>query len=344
MGLDSNAERLRKFRFLPQIIAAIIPRPHPLQNEYLRMITQQDSHQCPLCGSDDVTLVKCVRSGQLVDEWSRGLSIDISSQLGGHKEIKLYECRESKLRFFKPNNIAGDGAFYDQLSTSNGYYMSWKWEHEIAFQSLQPNESVLEIGCGKGTFVERVKSKLGSHSEGIELNEAAAHQCREKGIPVSVMDIREVASLRAGEFDVVCAFQVLEHIPDPHDFLGAAIQLVRPGGRLLLCVPNNDSFLRHQWNLLDMPPHHMTQWTAESFKSLEHVFPVKLIAAHTEPLASYHVKGFVSTYAKHYGRRSMIHKLAWNGLTRLALRGVLRTGIRRLLCGQSLYAELKRTA
>jgi len=308
------------------------------------MITQQKTYLCPLCGSDDVTLVKSVRSRQLVDEWSRGFSIDIASQLSGHEEINLYECSESKLRFFKPDNIAGDGAFYDQLSHSNGYYMSWKWEHEVAFRSLQANESVLEIGCGKGTFVQRVKSDLGLSAEGIELNEAAADQCRNKGIPVTVMDIREVASLRAGEFDVVCAFQVLEHIPDPHDFLEAAIQLVRPGGRLLLCVPNNESFLRHQWNLLDMPPHHMTQWTAESFKSLERIFPVKLNATQTEPLASYHVKGFVSTYAKHYGKRSKVHKLAWNGLTRLAIRGALKTGIHRFLRGQSLYAELQRAA
>ena len=52
-----------------------------------------------------------------------------------------------------------------------------------------------------------------------------------------------------------------------------------------------------------------------------------------------HVKGFVSTYAKHYGKRSKVHKLAWNGLTRLALRGALKTGTHRFLRGQSLYAS-----
>jgi hypothetical protein len=51
---------------------------------------------------------------------------------------------------------------------------------------------------------------------------------------------------------------------------------------------------------------------------------------------------FVSTYAKQYRARSLAHRLAWNRMTMLVLRGVLRAGLRRWVRGQSLCAELQR--
>lgn len=270
----------------------------------------------------------------------QSFGIDIRDQLHGHRSIDLYECGQCGLRFFSPPEVAGDGRLYSELERLPGYYMPRKWEHDVAMQRLRRGERVLEIGCAEGSFVQRLRAELDCDAEGIELNESSAATARSNGIPVEIADVQRLAVENPASYDVVCGFQVLEHVPDPLPFLRAAIALLRPGGRLLMCVPNHDSFLRHQWNLLDMPPHHMTQWTARTFRSMQQCLAVQLTWTANEPLAAYHVKGFVTTYARHFGRQSSFQKLVWNGATRLLLRGILNAGLRHFVRGQSLFIEL----
>ena len=61
----------------------------------------------PLTNSQDVTLLKSINSDSLILEWKNGFNIDISKDLKQHKSINLYQCNESKLRFFLPLDVAG---------------------------------------------------------------------------------------------------------------------------------------------------------------------------------------------------------------------------------------------
>lgn len=280
---------------------------------------------------------------RLVDDWSSGFRIDVTSQFHGHSELSVGKCNDCGLKYFAPLNTAGNGELYEQLEQLHSwYYMPWKWEHDVAIQRLKPGQRILEIGSAEGAFLNRLRNDFHLDAEGVELNKYAAAKARLSGIPVHVADVLDVARERPESYDVVCSFQVLEHVPNPGQFVEAAARLLRPGGLLLLGVPNQESFLGRQWNVLDMPPHHMSQWTPHVFKSLERVFPLQLTAVECEPLASYHVKGYVTTYAKYYGRRSTWQRILWNKLTRRAIRTVLQAGVRRWVRGQSLFAELRR--
>lgn len=305
---------------------------------------RRESDRCPLCDRSESSIVQTISAERLITEWSRGFAIDIRESLRGHAAIQLHECRVCTLRYFSPSHLAGKGELYEQLERLPAYYLPWKWEHEVAVQRLRSGDRVLEIGSGEGSFVRRLRVEMGLDARGIELNESSAATARKQGIPVEVVSVLDLAAASPASYDVVCAFQVLEHVPNPREFLSAAVTLLRPGGRLLMCVPNHDSFLRFQWNLLDMPPHHMTQWTAGTFEALQRILPLRLVGTENEPLAKYHVKGFVSTYARHFGRRSRWNRLAWNPVTRLAVRGVLQAGARRWMRGQSLFAELRQEA
>ena len=298
------------------------------------------SGRCPLCSESESFVAETIPAARLIAEWQRGFDIDIRESLRHYSEILLHECRACTLRYFSPSDIAGNGRLYEQLERVPGYYMPWKWEHDAAARRLCSGDHVLEIGCGEGSFVQRLRDEMGLDAHGIELNESSVATARKMGIPVAVGNVLDMAADSPASYDVVCAFQVLEHVPNPREFLRAAITLLRPGGRLLMCVPNHDSFLRYQWNLLNMPPHHMTQWSASTFRALQRIFPVRLMKTEHEPLASYHVKGFVTTYARHYGRHSFLNRLVWNPVTRFAVRGVMQAGVRRWMRGQSLFAEL----
>ena len=101
--------------------------------------------------------------------------------------------------------------------------------------------------------------------------------------------IQEHAAYNKEKYDVVNSFQVMEHIAEIGDAIKASVEVLKKGGKLIISVPNNDSFLnKDENNLLNMPPHHMGLWGKESLKNMEKVFNVKLIKIYIEPLQSYH--------------------------------------------------------
>jgi SAM-dependent methyltransferase len=186
------------------------------------------------------------------------------------------------------------------------------------------------------------KELKGARIQGTELNENAISQAREKDLPVVQMDLDELG--RGGEtFDAVCAFQVLEHVHRPRELLGAMTKVLEPGGMLILSVPNRDSFLRHQYNLLDMPPHHMTRWNGEALAYLSRIFPLRLLSLRYEHLAPYHISGYVAAYGEYFGAKVQFlrRRLSEERLGRLA-DFIQRRGLNRFLRGQSLYGVFQR--
>jgi hypothetical protein len=112
---------------------------------------------------------------------------------------------------------------------------------------------------------------------------------------------------------------------------------------LILSVPNRDSFLRHQYNLLDMPPHHMTRWNNKALAYLPRLFPLKLLSLRFEPLAPYHIPGYVDTYGEFWRAKLPFFRrfLSERRLRRIA--DLLRPkGLNRFLRGQSLYGVFQR--
>jgi SAM-dependent methyltransferase len=99
-----------------------------------------------------------------------------------------------------------------------------------------PVSSLVEAGSAAGFFVEAARA-AGIDAQGVEVCESAARFARDHlGVPVRHGDFESIDF--SEPFDAVCAFHVLEHVEDPHEFLEAALAAVRPGGRLAIEVPN----------------------------------------------------------------------------------------------------------
>ena len=121
----------------------------------------------PLIGSQDIVLLKTFEASQLINDWNHSFNIDITSELRGYKEIHLYQCRQTKLRFFFPSDIAGSDRLYEQLQRFDWFYMPNKWEHKVALKNFSRCENVLEVGCAFGSFVESAL-KAGVNIQGNE--------------------------------------------------------------------------------------------------------------------------------------------------------------------------------
>jgi 2-polyprenyl-3-methyl-5-hydroxy-6-metoxy-1,4-benzoquinol methylase len=296
----------------------------------------------PLNGTKNIKIVNRYRTKDIIDGWQKSFNVDIKEEMLGIEEIILYECNQTKLRFFHPPDAAGSRAIYEQLQNFDWYYMSDKWEFDVALNILSRSTSILEIGSAFGTFVKKV-SDAGLNIKGIEINESAVEIAKEQGLPVERVDIHLYADEYPESFDAMCSFQVLEHIPNPKSFIESSIKILKKNGILIFSVPNSESFLKYQYNLLDMPPHHMTHWSEVAFRALEHFSLIKLEKVFYEPLAAYHVSGYLNAYAQHYKSMFRAFKLVFNRYTLPILAKLLNLGeVKRFFRGQTILVQFRK--
>ncbi|MBL7753989.1 MAG: class I SAM-dependent methyltransferase [Chitinophagaceae bacterium] len=236
-----------------------------------------------------VKLLYTIQTSELLRNYLKESSIDISCILKDVDKIGLYECLDTSYRFFFPFNIAGDGPFYEKLEMIPWYYADWKWDYDIANNYITHNSSVLDIGCGEGKFIKHLKLEKNCNCFGLELNEKASDIAKVNGLQVLNQTIQEFALYNKEKFDYVTFFQVLEHISDVDSFLSSAIDVVKREGKIILAVPNNDPYYLtyDKDHYLNLPPHHMGWWNKKSLISLCNFYNLKLETVVIQPLEHY---------------------------------------------------------
>ncbi len=225
-----------------------------------------------------------ISSGALTAEWKRQLGVIPTPKFNEGTEFRLWRCPASQLRFFTPA-APGDGQFYAAMRETRSYYQIDKWEHEQALEMVRPGDRVLDVGCGDGAFLGNCVAS-GASAVGLELNPAAVVQARSAGLEVLDCQVESHLEANRGTYDLVCAFQVLEHVEAPLDFLNALAALVKPGGRLIVGVPNGDGWIADGGSIYQWPPHHLTWWGRASLAYLQCCLPVVLERIAQEPLRS----------------------------------------------------------
>ncbi len=249
---------------------------------------------CPLCGSPRSLLHRWHAVSDVRAEWKRGFGFDPFDRIETDDYLVQYRCIDCDLRFYHPA-IAGDGEFYKDLSTRFAwYYEKDKWEFDIAAElisQLPDVRGVLEVGCGQGHFLTRMQHLY--TCEGVEFNPKAIEDCRAKGLNVSSRELQSLSS----SFDVVAAFEVLEHLTAPRDFIEQALRVVRPNGYLLLAVPDPEGYFSEADRvLLDMPPHHVLALSKKTFGQIAKNFGLEIVSIHQEPLRFPHYMSYISNF------------------------------------------------
>lgn len=129
---------------------------------------------------------------------------------------------------------AGYPEYYDppQRRFEAGIRLDW-------LQRQAHPRTLLEAGSAAGYFLLEAQRR-GMAVAGVELSESASQYARTHlGLSVATGPFEEASFPDA--FDAVCAWHVLEHVDDPRAFLDAAWVALRPGGYLLLEVPNAEA-------------------------------------------------------------------------------------------------------
>ncbi|RJF99361.1 class I SAM-dependent methyltransferase [Noviherbaspirillum saxi] len=129
---------------------------------------------------------------------------------------------------------------------------------------LPPNPAILELGCGTGGNLEML-SGLGRVSA-MEMDEVARGIAQSKS--AGRVDIRAGSCpanipFAGQQFDLVCLFDVLEHIDDDRQTLSAIKTLLGPDGRAVITVPA----YQWLWSRHDEALHHKRRYTASELKA-----------------------------------------------------------------------------
>ena len=297
----------------------------------------------PLTESLNVVLIRKYSCDELLSVWKRVCNFDARPDFHGLKEVFLYECGDTGIRFFHPDSIEGSSSFYERMQRANGYYYDHqKWEFQAALKRLPRNDRIIEVGSGNAVFI-RMARAVHLDVTGLEINEEAVKSAKAKGLPIEAISVEQAARERRESYGAVCCFQVLEHIAKPRTTIESMLALLKPGGLLIVSVPNAAGYLGLYEDPWDIPPHHMTRWTPETFKAMEDCFPVRLEKMLLEPLSSVHVDTFLREYTKHYSLTHPPQRLLLNYTTLPFVRLLFKLGLRKWFPGHALLGVFRKT-
>lgn len=144
------------------------------------------------------------------------------------------------------------------------------WYHR-QFLNSPPVHSgkLLDVGFGQGEFLNAAK-RFDFDSYGIDIAERNVRMAKRhyglenlEACPIGEFEERHPGAL----FDVVTAFEVLEHVPDPAGFVADVFAVLKSGGYFVMSTPNADRFggTKEGW---DYPPNHLFQWNAKTVTRL----------------------------------------------------------------------------
>ena len=289
---------------------------------------------CPVCYADKGLLLYSINSAQSAQHFVlKEKNEDVFFKLKSHIEklwrggkCRIIRCENCSFCFADPF-IAGDSTFY-RLAYQNGGYPTWKWEHQLTYQIIKQmvdtrrlnKFTLLEIGAGEGAFVKKIAPSLTDKKNVMctEYSDYGLDKIKDYGIDCLSKDIRKLDDSKLKNyFDVVCLFQVLEHMDDIDTLFPQLARLTKNKASIFISVPNPRRIEFDELNgaLLDMPPNHIGRWHESCFHHLCQRYSWKLLNHQVEPFNFGMMFRQFLTYR--YLRKSQVNKSYENFIIRI---------------------------
>ena len=193
---------------------------------------------CAVCASSDYR----VRYRERVPPME---SLDFSARRNPQKyHARMVGCRHCGLIYSNPyfdeavlRLLYRDAAYIDEQQLEN-MGTDYLREFSRAAGTLDHSARILEIGCANGFFLEKLYRAGYQNLRGVEPGKDAVSKAPPLIRDRIINDFFQPTLFAPESFDVVCCFQIFDHLPDPGRFLRDVRSLLRPGG-LLMAINHN---------------------------------------------------------------------------------------------------------
>lgn len=212
-------------------------------------------NNCPWCGTPTDNTV-----------------LELKDYFLSKEDFKIVECPHCGIRFTIPRpapetigKYYQSEEYYSHQQNNKGFIpkvyefvksFNIKHKTKLAIGDL-PKGRLLDIGCGVGDFLVRVQ-KEGWEVHGVEPSDDAK-KIAETRLGFLPKAPTQYDLFEDGSFDVITMWHVLEHIDDLHFQTSEIIRLLKPSGRLIIALPNFQSFdcqyYKDKWAAWDVPRH-----------------------------------------------------------------------------------------
>ena len=222
---------------------------------------QKQPVPCPVCGTDD--------PATLYEPW---VTVDDPALLYGTANgvqgtQRIVRCRACGMIYENPR--------YPEETILAGYMSAADDGHDSQYpqrvrsflRALQksardlppPGAKVLDIGCAGGAFLDAARD-FGYQVSGLEPSRILAERARRRGFDVAHGTI-DKHDLAHGAYDLICLWDVIEHLCEPRQALAKIRELLKPDGRLLINFPDIGTWQarlagRRFWWILSVHLHH----------------------------------------------------------------------------------------
>lgn len=213
--------------------------------------------KCPVCNNTEIVRF-----------------ITCSDHLVSGEEFSLSRCSSCNFLFTNDYPSEADSARYyeseDYISHSDSSLSLFdKAYQEVRSHMLKKKKNlvikstglrtgkIMDIGSGTGHFLSVMKAS-GWQTEGIEINDKARDYAREN-LNIDTNPPDKTALFPDNSFDCITLWHVLEHFHDPFRYMAEIKRLLKPGGILLVALPNcsscDASHYGKYWAAFDVPRH-----------------------------------------------------------------------------------------
>ena len=198
----------------------------------------------------------------------------------------FYRCLRCGLEKQHPLPTAAALKEYYEESYAAGMYRTFAAAQQMKLLTAQARLRQLEgivplhgkwldVGCANGVLVQAARER-GIDAEGVELSANAVAEALKANIPVRAGTLADIHASQT--YDCITAFDVLEHVIDPVEFLAQVVERLKPGGSAVITVPNRRSWparlMGSRWYFY-IPEEHLHYFDPTTLRSLASSFALK---------------------------------------------------------------------